>query len=209
MISVSARIKDFFFDRLKVQNAVDKKRLNLLGAAGGYVRRTARNSMKNKGRARKPPKNMNGTAYQRWLDEIKNAPSAPPGSPPFCHTDDPVVTLKNILYGYDMSSGGVVVGPVGLRHRRLRNTGGIIPPELHEFGGTTRIPEKEVLFPRGGRRWVPVGRKNPRPNQRTRVRKATYPARPFMKPAIDKLKTKSRFKNLWFTNPGDLGRAAG
>jgi len=207
MLTVSAKIKDFFFDRLKVIAAVDAKRLKLLSNAGGYVRRTARNSMKAKGKARKPPKNMNGRAYAKWLDEVKQPPPSKPGSPPFTHTDDPVVTLKNILFAYNTANGGVVVGPVGLRHRGLRMAGGIIPPELHEYGGSTVIPEKKVTFPTGGHRWIPRGRRRPYPGQQTRNRKATYPARPYMAPAIAKTITQSRFKQLWFSNDTGNRRA--
>jgi hypothetical protein len=197
---VSVRIKDFFFDRLRVIARVEKDRLRFLRNAGGFARKTARTSMKRKGKARPMPKGKK--ARERWALEIRKQPASPPGSPPFCHTDDAVVTLKNILFAYDMGSGGLVVGPVGLRHKYSQSQGGIIPPALHEHGGETKIPEKEVLFSNGGRKWVARG-KGVRPNQRTRNRTAKYPARPFMAPAM--AKTQSKFKNLWFSN----GRAAG
>lgn len=204
MVSVSLKLKDLFFDRLNVILAIEKARLKFLRNAGGFARKTARTSMKRKGKARKPPKNKNGKAYAKWQEEILKQPVSPPGSPPFCHTDDAFVTLKNILFAYDMSSGGVVVGPVGLRHKYLQSQGGRIPPALHEYGGSSVIPEKQVTFGNGGTKWIRRGR-YARPDQLTRNRKVTYPARPFMKPAIEK--TKSKFKNLWFTNPGALGAA--
>jgi hypothetical protein len=197
MVAVSFKVKSFFFDRLKVIAAVEKDRLKFLRNAGGFARKTARTSMKRKGKARARPKNLTGKAFTRWQQEIENQPASPPGTPPFAHSDDAVRTLKNILFAYDISSGGVVVGPVGLRHKKLRAMGGTIPPSLHEYGGTTRVLEKRV-----GRRWAPLGGRA-RPGQPVRKRNATYPARPYMKPAVEK--TKARFKNLWFTSAGALG----
>lgn len=198
MLTVNAKIKDFFFDRMQVIARIDKDRLRFLRNAGGFARKTARTSMKRKGKARPAPKNQNGRAYQRWLEEIQNQPASQPGSPPYVHSDSPVQTLKNILFAFDTSSGGVVVGPVGL--------GRSLVPSLHERGGTAAIPEKQVVFPNGGRKWVPIGKRGARPGQATRKRLAKYPARPFMKPAMQK--TQSKFKSLWFTNARDM-RAAG
>jgi hypothetical protein len=192
------KTKDFFFDRLKVIEQVDKDQLRFLRNAGGFARRTARNSMKRRGKARTPPKNMNGRAYQKWLLEVEKQPASPAGTPPFTHTDSAVTTLKNILFAFG-GKDSVIVGPVGLNGSK----GSI--PALHEYGGTAHIPEKQVTFQRGGSKWVPRGRRV-RPGQQTRKRSAKYPARPFMAPAV--AKTQSKFKNLWFASESS-GRAAG
>jgi hypothetical protein len=215
--------KDFFFDRLKVIERVDKDRLRFLRNAGGFARRTARNSMKRRGKARKPPKNMNGRAYEKWQEEIRKQPASPPGQPPFTHTDSTVVTLKNILFAFG-GKDSVIVGPVGLNGAKRRI------PALHEYGGSQPIREKLASFtdeviidgPAGrdskgkftkaprktvkGRRWVPAGRRAARPGQPVRTRQATYPARPYMAPAV--AKAQGKFKNLWFAT-GESGRAAG
>lgn len=198
-ISVNAKIKDFFFDRLKVIATVEKQRLKFLSNVGGFTRKTARNSMRRKGKARKKPKGVK--AIERWEKEIRNQPASKPGSPPFAHSDDERRSLKYILYAFNMASSGVVVGPVGFEQKTLRANGGTIPPELHEYGGTTQIPEKAISFPNGGRKWVPLGR-GAKPGQATRRRAARYPARPYMRPAVQK--AEGKFKDLWFS-----GRAAG
>ena len=211
------KAKQFFFDRQKVLAAVDKDQLRFLRNAGGFTRKAARNSMKRRGKARKPPKNMNGRSYAKWQDEVLKQPSSPAGSPPFVHTDNDTVSLKNILFVFG-GKDSVVVGPVGLNGGRGRF------PALHEYGGSQPVREKLASFtdevtidgPAGrdskgkftkaprkivkGRRWVPAGRRPARPGQPTRTRQAQYPARPFMAPAV--AKTRTKFKNLWFSSGG-------
>lgn len=170
MIGVTYQLKDFFFDRMKVQAQLDKQRLKFLNRAGGFVRKVARNSM----RRRKKP--------------------SPPGTPPSAHSTDKVATLKNILYGYDPQRESVIVGPVKLNQKMYFNgrlqAGSV--PALHEHGGRAGVREKLV-----GKEWRPVGRRKPRPGQPVRVRTATYPARPFMAPALEK--AASKFPALWFS----------
>lgn len=224
--------KDFFFDRQAVIQRIGRDRARFLRNAGGFARKTARNSMKRRGSARKPPKNMNGRAYAKWQEEVRLKQASTAGSPPNVHTSDAVRSLRNILFASSSNDVSVIVGPVGLRHKRLRAGGGIIPPELHEYGGTTPIHEKlqdvspaiprktgrrRLLTPsqkaamirrlqaKGlyapGTKWVPLGR-GAKKGQPTRVRSATYPARPFMGPAV--AKTRDKFKDLWFTNAAAL-----
>lgn len=208
------KAKKFFFDRAAVTSVVDKKKLAFLRKAGGYARRTARNSMKRKGKARTPPKNMNGRAYAKWLDETRNQPASPAGKPPFVHSSSEVETLKNILFVFNTKES-VGVGPVGLNGKKGR------VPSLHEYGGSQQVTEKLVSFtdeeivdgPSGrdskgkftkaprrivkGRRWVPLNGRA-RPGQPTRRRMANYPARPFIKPAV--VATEKKFKDLWFSS---------
>jgi len=213
------KAKQFFFDQQKVIDQVGKDRARFLRNIGRYVQRTARNSMKRKGKARKPPKNMNGRGYERWLLEVQNQPASPAGSPPFVHTDSAITTLKNILFAFG-GKDSVIVGPVGLNGNR----GSL--PALHEYGGSQQIREKLVSFtdeviidgPAGrdskgkftkaprkivkGRRWAPLGKRGARPGQPTRRRNATYPARPFTGPAVAKTRSNSKFKDLWFSSSG-------
>jgi len=185
-------MKKSFFDRQKVIAVVDKKKLAFLRTVGGYVRKTARNSMKRKGKARATPKNFNGAAYRKWVEEARNQPASQPGSPPFTHSDNDTTSLKFILFAFNTTNKSVMVGPVGF------NRGAV--PALHEFGGTLQVAEKEVRFPNGGRIWTRMGARGARSGQQTRSRSAKYPARPFMKPAIEKTKSQSRFKQLWFSS---------
>lgn len=158
-----------FFDRAAVIKTIGKANATALSRHGAFVQRRARSSMK---RRKKP---------------------SPPGSPPSCHSSDPVATLKNIWFAYEPSTQSVVVGPL-----RLNGSGGSVPA-LHEFGGRRTIRE---LLVRG--RWVPestIGRRN-RQRFRSRTRSARYPARPFMGPA-GQAEIKSA-PNIW----GTTGRAA-
>lgn len=192
MALINARIKRFFFDRAIVKNTVRADILRFLRHAGGYARKVARAGQKRKGKARKPPKNMNGRSYQKWLDEIANTPASPAGSPPYAHSDDSVRTLKNILFAYDTDTS-LVVGVQLLRTVKKINSSETPVPGLMEHGGQKQVVEKLVS---GGRRWVPF-RGKARPGQPTRKRMATYPKRPIMAPA--RTATIKKFGQLWFS----------
>lgn len=195
--TVSYAIKEQFFDRKKVEEEAKARGLKGLGKIGWFIRQKARGSQKKFGMARAKPKNLNGKVYARWLNEIKNRPASAPGKPPNAHTDNPVATLRNILYGFDSWRGSVVIGPVRLNKKQYLNgklSAGTIPA-LHEFGGTAGIREKQITI--GGQsKWVPVGRRKPRPGQATRVRLARYPARPYMAPAL--AKAREKFPTIWY-----------
>lgn len=170
---VSMRITDFFFDRPHIERRVNQANRRNLNHAGGLVRKIAKNSMRRRKR------------------------SSEPGTPPSAHAESgSPASLKNILYGYDDQAGdgrgGVIVGPVFLNQLQYsgRNLMRGTVPSLHEFGGTVGLREKKV-----GQSWRPVGRRRPRPGQPVRIRRATYPARPFMKPALKKAAPK--FRNIW------------
>lgn len=216
--TVKADIKKVFFDRAQVASWIGKKQAAFLNNAGGYVRRVARNSMKLKGKARK--KNTTKLA----LREAIELPVSSPGTPPYAHSEGDVTTLRNIQYGLSPNREGVVVGPLALNTK----TGGLFGagtttsgtvPSLHEFGGTQLIREKLISttsfsgpagrdsrgrYTRGtrttGKKWVPQGRRKPRPGQPTRRRAATYPPRPYMRPAMEKAMPK--FPSLFFSAGG-------
>ncbi len=83
---VDIRIKQLFFDRQRVQRAVDSARRRVLSQAGAFIRQAAKTSI----RKRKRP--------------------APPGHPPHSHVG---LLRRFILFGYDRQTDSVVVGPVG------------------------------------------------------------------------------------------------
>lgn len=115
----------------------------------------------------------------------KGKPSAP-GTPPKWH-GDANFSLRKIYYVYDRLIDGMLVGPI-IGNSKQRPT----VPELQEKGGEQLIREKLV-----GNKWVPYGRKRPRPGQPTRKRRATYPARPYMVPALQKTMASGKFPSLW------------
>ncbi len=173
MIGVTYEMKKMFFDRAKVQAALTKQRHKFLGNVGGYVRKTAIRSMRRVGKRGKPSR---------------------PGQPPKFHGDEQF-SLRKILYGFDAIRQSVVIGPV--KGNKKTYVGGVLlpgtVPNLHEFGGRVGIREKRV-----GSDWTPIGKRKARPGQPMRVRLATYPARPFMAPAL--VKAEKKFPGLWANN---------
>lgn len=193
-LTVAADIKRVFFDRAQVVSWIGRKNANFLNHAGGFVRRVARNSMKRKGKARK--KNTTRLA----LKEAQAPPVSAPGSPPFAHSDSEVETLRNIQYGLGSDRASVIAGPLALNQKQGGFVGGAFVtsgtvPQLHEFGGKAVMREKKV-----GDVWRPYGRRKPRPGQPTRRRSATYPKRPFMRPALQK--SLPKFPSLFFRSGG-------
>jgi hypothetical protein len=81
---IDMKMKEFFFDRQKVVDAMDKASKAALSKAGAFIRQTARSSMRKRKRASEP------------------------GKPPSVH----VGTLKKLLYfAYDPAQRSVVIGP--------------------------------------------------------------------------------------------------
>jgi hypothetical protein len=199
-VIVSYRVKDAFFDRGPVITALDKATLRVMRRAGAAVRLRARRSLRRRKRV------------------------SAPGSPPSVHSRDPVATLRNILFAYDSAAHRTIVGPVGLNQvNDTASRGRVTLPELHEYGGQLAIREwrfKQVAhleewagwknFPttakfdrrwkREDRRWQNRAKARGRHSLfdlgvERRIRMATYPARPFMRPALEK--EMPRFPNLF------------
>lgn len=139
---------------------------------------------------------QSGKFGRRVIREVQNPKPSPPGSPPFTHTPESghqasyLGFRRNLWYYYDQSTHSVVVGP---------SKKGRMIPYLHEFGGTLKlktwafIPQIKTL--RGGMKSpiimkLPAGQM-PRDQSRWRPMRSfehkstTYPARPFMKPAME------------------------
>lgn len=175
-------IKKFFFDRAVVVRAMDKVTRGALSKAGSFVRRRAQTSMG----YRKP-----------------GGPPSPPGSPPFARRGGggkgkgrgPLLR-KFLYFGYDPSTHSVVVGPVRL--------GRSDAPTIEEFGGTTirqkivrvatrkATPTQSAAF----RRKIKLGQiKTSKAPRKTYV--ATYPARPFMGPALKKEVAAGNIPSQW------------
>ena len=125
---IVASVKEYFFDRQLVQNMADEKARRGLARMGAYIRRVARNSIKVKGMARRPPKGTK--AFDRWLEEVRNRPRSAPGSPVFQHADHPVVYPRNIWYAWD-GVDSVVVGMAAFGSNRRASAP--VPHQI-EFG---------------------------------------------------------------------------
>ena len=137
-----------------------------------------------------------GEEGARIIREVKTPPKSPPGSPPFTHTPElghPSSYLgfrKNLWYWYDESTHSMVVGP---------SKKGRMLPYLHEFGGTLKLKTwvfvPQIKTKRGGMK-SPIIMRLPAGQQPTHAahwkpmrgfehKSTVYPARPFMKPAME------------------------
>lgn len=108
--------------------------------------------------------------------------ASPPGTPPSNRTG---LLKKNIFFAFDPRTGGVVVGPALLNGRGAKAVGETVPSAL-ETGG--RIVIKERQF-KGQWSAKSRGRGN-RFEQGTRFRVESMAARPFMRPALEKNRSK-------------------
>lgn len=200
-----------FFDRAAVQAAMSEMDLKALHKSGSLIRDRVRRIIKKKGLSRVPFKlqerypgagptalHQMGVLSKRMrgsiVRELQAPKGSPAGTPPFTHTPEvghqssALGFRKNIWYYYDRQSHSVVAGP---------SRKGKMLPFLHEFGGTVRL-RTWVYIPqiktKGGGMRRPILMKLPtgqRPTNQTHWRPLSqqivtvYPARPFMKPAMD------------------------
>lgn len=144
---VQLKVQHLFLDSVKVQAVMDKQTVKALNRIGGTIRLIARRSIR------------------------KRKKSSQPGSPPSSHTNNSVVSLKNILYHADLNNSTVIIGPVLLNARSDSTV-----PQVLEFGGRQAISEKQV---RG--KWMTGKARRGEPS---RVRTVRYDKRPFMRPAL-------------------------
>lgn len=166
--------KQLFFDRPLVMRSMDAASRSALSRAGGYVRKTARNSMRPSAVPRRQP---GGRRYVRDADGqivydrrfvwrkvegglIRYPAPSKPGEPPNRHSNP--LLHRFTFYAFDPASRSVVVGP----SRLGRSTA----PEVLEYGGSA-VSETPVFDPKK-KTW-------------RRARRRVYvPARPFMRPAL-------------------------
>ncbi len=115
---------------------------------------------------------------QQSMREAKGP--SPPGTPPHVHTGR---LRRSILYAVDKQNDELVVGP----SYNMVKRGGRPPwlAQMLEYGGTFQ----RRLTPKRKRR----GR--PRKGEEVRTVSVTYPARPFMAPALQK--NLARFHREW------------
>jgi len=200
----------FFYDRAAVQQALVTMHHQALIRAAGRVREHARRSIDQVGRARpllrimtqNPGVPLRGLLGMAMTPRTRNALvtriaeidfgrnlSSPAGTPPYTHV--PFSTMvgfrRNLLYGYDRATHTGVAGP----ERRGAEWD---LPALHEFGGRLQM-RRYVWQPRFAitRTYTPIVRwfRNGFPPRRGRwvptmlTRRMPYPARPFMRTAMN------------------------
>lgn len=120
--------KSVFFDREKVLKAVDRTVARHLNWFGGYVRRTARNSLKPSDSYSAPgePPHTHVTYLRKHTGRDRTKLAVPKRRSLFRDT---------ILYGYEREAQTVVVGPFLFNGAKTSPT----VPELLEYGGETTV----------------------------------------------------------------------
>lgn len=166
--------KSQFFDRPRVQKALDRQRLRVLRQTGGTVRRIARNSMKSGG---------------------KRGQISEPGQPPRFHSPTGQRLKDGVFFGLADSNKSVVIGMDPSRNRRRSN--GKTVPELLEEGGSGPTVTEDLYVKRSGPARRGAGGQFVS-NDRVLLKKGTrtkYRARPFIGPSAFTFKDK--FTELW------------
>lgn len=127
MIGVKADIKQFFFDRLKVANALERAEKRALSKFGAYVRRADQTSIryrKKSSAAGSPPSAHASQGFTRQRKNRKTgAVSRQPKSP----------LRELIFFAWDPAKKSVVIGPVPFNNSKV---GAGVAPKLIEEGGT-------------------------------------------------------------------------
>lgn len=135
------RIKQQFFDRKKVINAIDRTTRRALSRFGAYVRTRAKQSISSRGRQMRldemttQQRRRYHIAVERAKQESRRKPRRPtapsaPGKPPRSHTG---LLKRFIFFGYEPRRRGVVIGPARLNQKA--EVDGFTVPELLEEGG--------------------------------------------------------------------------
>lgn len=180
----SAKLKSFFFDRVKVHRAIDKATHKNLSKAGAYIMRTARGLIRSPGKKGLPSK---------------------PGKPPKNRTGK---LRDKILFAYEPDRRSVIVGPEETNQvffsgdgKPTTGTGA----SVLEYGGEIQV--LEVFGPiatgngSGGTTfttgWKRADLRSKRRNagKPTRLRKVKIDARPYMGPAL--AKNEKKVSSFW------------
>jgi len=91
---ITAKAKNFFFDRAAVQNMMDAKTAKALSRAGAFIRQRARTSIRSRKKISQP------------------------GQPPSSHVGD----LKRLIwFAYEPTSQSVVIGPMRFKQGEAPN----------------------------------------------------------------------------------------
>lgn len=167
---LNAKLKNFFFDRRAVIDAIGQAEAKNLSRIGAFLRTRARSLLR------------------------RRKATAPAGSPPSVHTADQVLTLKNIQFAYESGQHAVIVGPIKFISRSNQNVETTVP-NLMEFGGQTVIHEER--YPGSPNWYRRDSRYASRNKKEYRSRVARYAPRPFMRPALEIEIKKGTIMDVW------------
>ncbi len=163
--------KASFFDRAKVDRAIDAGTKRVLSRFGAYVRQRARTSIKNRKGASKPGTPPHAHIYVTRTSD--NPRSAKKGAKRW-------LFKSSIVFSYDAERKAVVIGPTLLNGSQRNPTvpellekGGVIPGDGRTLAITNAVGrDAKGKFVTGGRTFVKV------------TGSIRYPARPYMLPAF-------------------------
>ena len=176
-----------FFDRAPVMDAFSRVQRRNLSRVGGWIRKTARRSIRRRKKA------------------------SAPGRPPHKHGGHSWLTAL-LVYGWDPASESVVIGPQQLN--KVSFTANMTPvrgtvPSVLEYGGAVHVLEewtgrgwrRKDLRRRGSVADVAALRESGRDNvfrkRPIRKRRVRVAARPFMAPALLKAKQDNKLAEAW------------
>ena len=158
-----AAFKQAFFENPKVTRKVQSANVRARARSGALVRKIAQRSIR------------------------KRKKKSKPGEAPSSHSESGHRLRQNIFFAEDRKSGGVVIGPAGLKQNSNSSAASFLTrtraTETVEEGG--RVGIREAYLP-SVRRWVRQSAKTRRARLRTRVRWVNVKARPYMGPALTK-----------------------
>ncbi len=127
MIGIQADVKKFFFDRIKVNDAIEKGEKRALSKFGAYVRRADQTSLRYRKKIASPGAPPSAHVSQGFTRERKNKKTG-------AVTRQAKSPLRELIYfAYDPDKKSVVIGPVVFRGSKV---GGGVAPKLIEEGGT-------------------------------------------------------------------------
>ena len=180
-----------FFDKPKVERAIDKATRKNMSRLGAFIQRRARSSIKRR---------------------KKYTTNSKPGKPPFNHSNSKFASLKNIWFFYDKWTETGVVGPVQFGKQRSMTV-----PQLMEFGGSTHgKPQLVRVTPKAARTGLSANGKaltltHPYKSEKRMAKQEgrkekhlaiikgprVYAPRPFMGPAFEQEFLSGKHDQIW------------
>lgn len=194
------QFKQAFFDAAAVLNAMDKATHKALSKAGAFIRQRAKTSIRYRKEASSP--GSPPSAHKSAMSGIRKGNTL--------KKQQPTSPLRDFLFfAYDKATRSVIIGPAKTNQANAVGMGGLTIPQVLEYGGRVTIhehlvPGRTVKAGTRGRdgKYQPAGYRSPRwvrtdlryrlseggprsaVGRQRRQRLATYPARPFMAPAL-------------------------
>lgn len=175
---LQAHLKQFFFDRKAVQDAIGIAEARNLSRIGAFIRTRSRSLLR------------------------RRKTTASPGLPPNVHSTNNYATLRNILFSYEKSKHAVVTGPIKIKTPSNDIEGDVDAiPQLMEFGGN--IISHEERYKGSTRQWFHRDMRYAKKNSKEyRSRVARYTAHPFMGLALKMEIAAGTIRDIWRASIG-------